>query len=166
MRVDQWGVYFVGAILGMTLPALLYVTFISAGSDIRGLGIAAALAQFSIRVEEQRVADDGPARKDPLGPEDDAALLRFGIGFTDVVKLPSRNAAALKPSDYRTWAPRLLERLARYQPTVACFHGVTGFRAFLRYGLDRDESVASLGPQPLALGPTRFFVVPNPSPAR
>ena len=45
MRVDQWGVYFVGAILGMTLPAVLYVTFLPAGSDIRGLGIAAALAQ-------------------------------------------------------------------------------------------------------------------------
>jgi hypothetical protein len=45
VRVDQWGVYFVGAILGMTLPALLYVTFVPAGSDIRGLGIAAALAQ-------------------------------------------------------------------------------------------------------------------------
>ncbi len=45
VRVDQWGVYFVGAILGMALPALLYVTFIPRGSDIRGLGIAAALAQ-------------------------------------------------------------------------------------------------------------------------
>ena len=45
MRVDQWGVYFAGGILGMTLPALLYVTFVPVGSDIRGLGIAAALAQ-------------------------------------------------------------------------------------------------------------------------
>jgi hypothetical protein len=45
VKVDQWGVYFVGAILGMALPALLYVTFVPAGSDIRGLGIAAALAQ-------------------------------------------------------------------------------------------------------------------------
>ncbi len=45
VRVDQWGVYFTGAILGMMLPALLYVTFVPAGSDIRGLGIAAALAQ-------------------------------------------------------------------------------------------------------------------------
>jgi hypothetical protein len=42
--VDQWGVYFTGAILGMALPALLYVTFVTAGSDIRGLGIAATLA--------------------------------------------------------------------------------------------------------------------------
>lgn len=45
VRVDQWFVYFIGALLGMMLPALLYVTFIPAGSDIRGLGIAAALAQ-------------------------------------------------------------------------------------------------------------------------
>lgn len=45
VRVDQWGVYFTGAILGMALPALLYVTFVAAGSEIRGLGIAAALAQ-------------------------------------------------------------------------------------------------------------------------
>ena len=44
VRVDQWGVYFTGAVLGMALPALLYVTFVPAGSDIRGLGIAAALA--------------------------------------------------------------------------------------------------------------------------
>ena len=45
IRVDQWAVYYVGAMLGMSLPALLYVTFVPAGSDIRGLGIAAALAQ-------------------------------------------------------------------------------------------------------------------------
>jgi hypothetical protein len=45
IKVDQWCVYFVGAILGMTFPALLYVTFVPVGSDIRGLGIAAALAQ-------------------------------------------------------------------------------------------------------------------------
>ena len=44
-RVDQWGVYFTGAVLGMTFPALLYVTFVPGGIDIRGLGVAAALAQ-------------------------------------------------------------------------------------------------------------------------
>lgn len=44
VRADQWVIYFTGALLGMGLPALLYVAFIPAGSDIRGLGIAAALA--------------------------------------------------------------------------------------------------------------------------
>lgn len=41
---DQWGVFFTGAVLGMLLPALLYVTFIPHGRDIQGLGISAALA--------------------------------------------------------------------------------------------------------------------------
>ncbi len=44
VRADQWGVFFIGALLGMALPALLYVTFLPHGSDIRGLGISAALA--------------------------------------------------------------------------------------------------------------------------
>ena len=45
VRVDQWGIYFLGALLGMTLPALLYVTYVPSGTEIRGLGIAATLAQ-------------------------------------------------------------------------------------------------------------------------
>lgn len=45
IRADQWGVFFPGALLGMALPALLYVTFLPPGTEIRGLGIAAALAQ-------------------------------------------------------------------------------------------------------------------------
>ena len=45
VRVDQWGIFFIGALLGMALPALLYVTFIPRGTDIRGLAIAAELAR-------------------------------------------------------------------------------------------------------------------------
>ncbi|MCA9738698.1 MAG: Nramp family divalent metal transporter [Gemmatimonadota bacterium] len=44
VRADQWLVYFLGALLGMFLPALLYVTFLEAGTDIRGLAVAAELA--------------------------------------------------------------------------------------------------------------------------
>jgi hypothetical protein len=44
VRADQWGIFFTGALLGMALPALLYVTFLPPGRDIRGLGIGAALA--------------------------------------------------------------------------------------------------------------------------
>ena len=45
VRVDQWGIFFCGGLLGMGLPALLYVTFLPPGTDIRGLGISAALAE-------------------------------------------------------------------------------------------------------------------------
>jgi hypothetical protein len=44
VRMDQWVIYLIGAILGMLLPAVLYVTFLQPGEDIRGLGIAAELA--------------------------------------------------------------------------------------------------------------------------
>src|SRR6185503_6083553 len=44
VRADQWGVFFIGALLGMALPALLYVTFITSCPYIRCLGIIAALA--------------------------------------------------------------------------------------------------------------------------
>jgi hypothetical protein len=44
VAADQWGIFFAGAILGMVLPALLYVTFLPRGTDIQGLGISAALA--------------------------------------------------------------------------------------------------------------------------
>jgi len=44
VRADQVGIFFCGAVLGMTLPALLYVTFLPHGAELQGLGIAAALA--------------------------------------------------------------------------------------------------------------------------
>jgi hypothetical protein len=42
--VDQWGIFFCGAVIGMVLPALLYVQFLPAGQSIEGLGISASLA--------------------------------------------------------------------------------------------------------------------------
>jgi double-stranded uracil-DNA glycosylase len=103
--------------------------------------------------------------RDALGPEDDSALLGFGIGFTDVVKRPSRNAAELRPEDFREWAPRLLMRLETNRPGLTCFHGVTAIRAFARYALGEAKPDGTLGPQPRGVGGTYLFVMPNPSPA-
>ncbi len=44
VALEQWGVFFIGALLGMALPAILYTTFIQPGRDIRGMSIAAELA--------------------------------------------------------------------------------------------------------------------------
>src|SRR5688572_24522438 len=43
--------------------------------------------------------------------EHDVELPRFGIGFTDVIKIPSSNASGLTPAMFREWTPRLRERL-------------------------------------------------------
>jgi hypothetical protein len=44
VRVDQMLIYAPGALLGMLLPGLIYVTFLERGTEIRGLAVAAALA--------------------------------------------------------------------------------------------------------------------------
>ena len=111
----------------------------------------------------------GPVRvaldREMLGFEDDARLLDFGIGFTDVVKTPSSNAASLKPSDYALWAPRILDRLEGCGASMVCFHGVTGYRAFARYALDSPKEPTPPGLQERRLGNARIFLAPNPSPA-
>jgi Mn2+/Fe2+ NRAMP family transporter len=44
VAVDQWGIFFIGALLGMGLPAILYTAAIEPGKEIRGLAVAAELA--------------------------------------------------------------------------------------------------------------------------
>jgi hypothetical protein len=54
VRYDQWGVFFIGGIIGMALPAILYTSVVPAGKDIRNLGIAAELAN-SVSARSGRV---------------------------------------------------------------------------------------------------------------
>jgi hypothetical protein len=44
ISADQWGVFCIGAFLGMALPAILYTAIIDPGKEIRGLAVAAELA--------------------------------------------------------------------------------------------------------------------------
>jgi TDG/mug DNA glycosylase family protein len=82
-----------------------------------------------------------------------------------VVKIPTNNVSQLDEAAFRDWAPRLLGRLDAVQPRLACFHGVTGYRPFLRYALGVRREPVRLGRQPETLGGTLLYVVPNPSPA-
>jgi TDG/mug DNA glycosylase family protein len=103
-------------------------------------------------------------RVDVLRPEHDAELPHFGIGLTDVVKRASSNASQLSPQEFAHGVPLLLEKLRRFRPRVACFHGLTAYRPFQAFTL-KGSPLPSLGAQPDTIGSTRLFVVPNPSPA-
>ena len=94
----------------------------------------------------------------------DHTLIDHGIGFTDVVKRPSRQASGLRAQDYRRWAPVLKEKLERYQPLIACFHGLMAYSIYLRYA-EGIKDKPKLGPQAHSIGGSQVFVVPNPSPA-
>jgi TDG/mug DNA glycosylase family protein len=99
-----------------------------------------------------------------LSPEQDARLLDYRIGFTDLVKRPTPQASGLSAADYRQWAPALKTKLLEYQPRIACFHGLMGYKAYLKYAEGVEEKPL-LGRQERTIGKSQIFVVPNPSPA-
>src|SRR5262249_48908927 len=96
-----------------------------------------------------------------LRRDHDLELLRFGIGFTDLVKRPTANVSNLSPSEFKQWAPVLVKKLQTYKPRVACFHGLMGFRPFAKCVFNLAGSPLH-GPQAPTIGTTRLFGVPNP----
>ncbi len=97
-----------------------------------------------------------------LEPEHDRALSAHGFGFTDLVKRPTARAGELQPDEMSLGVATLVAKLERHKPRVACFHGMTGYR-HVHQALASDSTRPVLGPQPLHIGPTLCFVVPNPS---
>ena len=99
---DQWGVFFIGAMLGMVLPALLYVTFLPRGTDIQGLGISAALAPAigAQRPPRSAVIVAFPGRVDPV---QDAARQLEGMvrAITDMLWTGSRRVRGWRGGDVR-----------------------------------------------------------------
>ena len=93
-------------------------------------------------------------------------LLEQGkIGFTDIVKRPSRQGHELRRVDYKEGAPRLLRQLENYQPQWAWVHGKVAYRNFLKYAMGETPKDIFWGEQQVRIARTRVFVTPNPSPA-
>jgi double-stranded uracil-DNA glycosylase len=86
------------------------------------------------------------------------------LGFTDVVKRSTSSASDLRAADYRAGAPLLLDKITRYKPLIAWFHGRQAYRNFLRY-TTAGQQVEDWGLQTFRIGSTGVFVSPNPSPA-
>ncbi len=84
------------------------------------------------------------------------------IGFTDLVKRATARASDLSDQDYEQGARVLQEKLARYAPAIAWFHGVSAYRLFLAYAGTPRPKIA-VGLQLERLGSSRIFVTPNPS---
>lgn len=132
----------------------------------RGHYFARSTSRFWPAFSRSRLSEDvrrGLAT-DVLRPTHDCELPRFGIGLTDLVKRPSANASEITPSEFEQWTPKLLQKLRRLRPRVACFHGLTAYRPFLKYAWSSADAPV-LGLQTKRLGTTRIYVVPNPSPA-
>lgn len=99
-----------------------------------------------------------------LEPLHDHLLVEHGFGFTDAVKRATSRATGLLPAEFASGVQALVERLEFYQPRIACFHGIMAYRQVHR-ALTGTKSDPLLGLQEIAIGSTRLYVVPNPSPA-
>ena len=101
---------------------------------------------------------------DRLEPRHDRALLEYGFGFTDAVKRATPGVADLEPGELAAGVGALRDKIERYRPRIACFHGITGYRQLHRI-LAPDQPDPRLGAQTARIADTRLFVIPNPSPA-
>lgn len=92
-----------------------------------------------------------------LSPFEDASLLERGLGITNMVNRTTANAAELDDEELRGGARRLAERLRPLRPGIVAVLGIGAYRT----GFGRPK--AAIGPQEEDLGPSRLWVLPNPS---
>ena len=92
-----------------------------------------------------------------LAPEEDAELLRYGLGVTNLVDRPTRTAAELEPGELRAGADALGRLVDRYRPGAVAVLGIAAWR--LTLGTARD----GFGLQSRRIGGAATWVLPNPS---
>ena len=92
-----------------------------------------------------------------LRPDEQEQLPGLGLGITNIVDRATARADELTAQELRDGGAALLAKAARVRPQWLAIVGVTAYRtAFGQPG-------AGVGPQELAAGDTRLWVLPNPS---
>ena len=91
-------------------------------------------------------------------------LREYSLGFTDVVKRPSRMGHELHAQDFRRDAPLLYEKIEIFMPRLLWFHGKVAANKFLNYGLNLKCEIKWGMNNIIELG-VPLFVSPNPSAA-
>lgn len=104
---------------------------------------------------------------DDLIPSKDSQVILFEkhkIGFTDVVKRHTSMGHELRAADYKKWAPKLKEKIEKFEPKICWFHGKIAIKNYLKYTSDEETDIA-WGKQKFDIFNSIIFVTPNPSPA-
>jgi TDG/mug DNA glycosylase family protein len=92
-----------------------------------------------------------------LAPDEEAELLRRGLGITNLVDRATAGAADLTPEELRAGGRLLAAKVHSARPRVVAVLGVGAYRtAFAR-------PRATVGPQPDPIGGVPAWVLPNPS---
>jgi len=92
-----------------------------------------------------------------VDPADQAELLEYRLGVTNLAERASARADELTREELLEGGRELVRKVRRYRPRWVAVLGITAYRvAFDRRG-------ARLGPQDEDLGGARLWVLPNPS---
>lgn len=95
---------------------------------------------------------------EPVTYADDRRLPALGLGVTNIVARPTREAAELSAAEIGRGRIRLARRIARAAPTLVAFVGPTVYRWFFGRPVG-----GGCGPKAERIGSASVFVVPNPS---
>jgi double-stranded uracil-DNA glycosylase len=90
-------------------------------------------------------------------PDEQDQLLALGLGITNVAPRATARAAELTPAELRAGALELQEKMAWLRPQWLAVLGVTVYRT----AFGHPDTV--VGMQAAVIGPTRLWVLPNPS---
>lgn len=96
-----------------------------------------------------------------LTPDEDARVLEFGLGLTDLAKRIAASSDAGLGSHYDIGA--FVDKIERFAPRWLAFHGKMAGRAASK-ALGHGSTV-TLGSQPWSIGATPVFVLPSASAA-
>ena len=103
---------------------------------------------------------------EPLTYAEDAQVLRYGIGLTNLCDRTSREANELTKAEMAEGAANLRAKLEFFMPRIVCFNGMGIYEAFLPQlrpaDAPRREKITP-GLQPETLGDTLMYVVPSSS---
>jgi TDG/mug DNA glycosylase family protein len=92
-----------------------------------------------------------------MTPEQDRTVLQFGFGLTTAVARPTSRADELDASEFAESAAALLQKLDLYRPRFIAFLGKAAYA-----GISGKTDI-QWGEQAGMLGPSRVWVLPNPS---
>jgi TDG/mug DNA glycosylase family protein len=93
-----------------------------------------------------------------LQPEQDAELLKYGFGLTNIVERPTKEAVDISKEEYKEGKKQLKNKVQRYKPQVVCF---VGKGVYQQYSSNRN---VEWGVQPKPVVPeVTDFVAPSSS---
>lgn len=144
-----------GAVLGPIVGPGLHVLFVGINPSLRSAEVGHHFARPGNRFWPTLHAAGFTPRR--LRPDEDAELPAHGVGVTNLVFRPTREAAQITCEELREGALALERTVALHRPRLVAVVGITAYRT--AFGRPK----AAIGLQPDEIGGRPVWILPNPS---